>query len=221
MHRLIEVADSGRAEVTYGETRFWPADAAAPDDPYPLIAAWVNAWPGALPIAHELKEMFEEQWVRFHSLPGSKRYADTPEESATVLHRHNTVLHDLVGGDEGVVVIAAHVASTPAPIGEPDFDDLFPVDTFWTAVPWHFADPSLLFAHLYVRRFAWRPGVLDEILEAVADDQMSGVIIAPPDLRWLYHPYDGGADVILPSADQRDRLAAAHDDWRSAHPSGL
>jgi hypothetical protein len=221
VHRLIEVVESGRQDVTYGEPHWWPAERAA-TDPYPLIAAWAAAWPGALPIAHELKELFEEAWVRFHSLPGSKRYADTDDEYAEILSRHNTVLAELGAEAAGeLVVIAAEVASTPAPTGAPAFEDCYPADTFWAAVPWHYADPDLLFAHLYVRRFDWQPGILDDLLIAVADGDLPGVIVAPAGLRWLYHPYDGGADVVLPSVAERDELAAKHREWRSAHPSGL
>jgi len=219
VHRLIDVVESGRQDVTYGEPHWWFAERKVVD-PYPLIAVWAGAWPGALPIAHELKELFEETWVRFHSLPGSKRYADTEQEYAEILSRHNTVLDELGPGGE-LVVIAAEVASTPTPTGPSSFDDVFAADTFWASVPWHYADPDLLFAHLYVRRFHRSPGVLDELLRAVADGDLPGVIIGPADLRWLYHPYDGGADVILPSVPERDDLAAEHPDWRSAHPSGL
>ncbi|TQS31246.1 hypothetical protein FLW16_00640 [Microbispora sp. KK1-11] len=42
-----------------------------------------------------------------------------------------------------------------------------------------------------------------------------------PDLRWLYHPYDGGADVIAPTRTERDALKERHRDWLSAHPLGL
>ena len=223
VHRLIEVADSGRQDVPYGQLRWWPAEGAA-TDPYPLIAAWTQAWPGALPIAHELKELFEERWVRFHSLPGSKRYPDNPEEDETVLLRHNTVLDELCAatGTGELLVIACNVAATPAPAsGAPDFAELLPAESFWASVPWHYADPDLLFAHLYTSRHAWRPGALDELLEAVADEEMFGVIVTPPDLRWLYHPYAGGADIVLATAAERDKLAAAHPDWRSTHPSGL
>lgn len=51
------------------------------------------------------------------------------------------------------------------------------------------------------------------ILEAVADDRLHDVIIAPADLRWLFHPYDGGMDVIGGEAD--------FPEWRSPRPDGL
>ncbi|MEV0456724.1 hypothetical protein AB0H89_16345 [Catellatospora methionotrophica] len=67
----------------------------------------------------------------------------------------------------------------------------------------------------------WTPHCIDVLLRAVADDELANVMLAPPDLRWLYHPYDGGADVILPTGGQRDELKHRHRDWLSDHPAGL
>nr|WP_020658089.1 hypothetical protein [Amycolatopsis benzoatilytica] len=37
----------------------------------------------------------------------------------------------------------------------------------------------------------------------------------------VYHPYDGGADVLVATAGERDELKRRHVDWLSAHPSGF
>jgi hypothetical protein len=121
-----------------------------------------------------------------------------------------------------VIVIANNVSSTPYPAtASPEFAELLPPQAFWTSVSWHYSDPELLFAHLYATRRRWHDGALDDVLDAVAEEEMFGVIVAPADLRWLYHPYAGGADVILPTMAERDALADAHPEWRSTHPSGL
>jgi hypothetical protein len=209
---LSGMFESGRVDVTYGEAHWWPTDDASVD-PYPLIELWAARWPDSLPIAHEMKELFEDQWVRFHSLPGSKRAPDSEADWDVMIDRHNRVLGELATAGDDVVVIMSVVAPRPAPV-EPDPD-------FWTAVPWHYADPDLLFAHLYVTGETWLPGALDEFLRLAAEQQIGGVIIAPLDLMWLYHPYAGGADVILPTVAERDVLASRFADWRSTHPSGL
>ncbi|WP_406197320.1 hypothetical protein OH807_11765 [Kitasatospora sp. NBC_01560] len=67
----------------------------------------------------------------------------------------------------------------------------------------------------------WRPGCLDRLLRAVADDAVADVVIADTDFRRLHHPYDGGADVLLTSTEERDRLRARHTGRRSRHPDGL
>ncbi|CAM5706649.1 hypothetical protein SALBM217S_04925 [Streptomyces griseoloalbus] len=40
-------------------------------------------------------------------------------------------------------------------------------------------------------------------------------------MRRLYHPYDGGADVFLTSPEERDRMRDRHADWLSSHPLGF
>jgi hypothetical protein len=62
---------------------------------------------------------------------------------------------------------------------------------------------------------------LDAVVRAVVDEELAGMIIVPPSGAWLYHPYDGGADVIAPSPHARDALRARFEAWLSTHPSGL
>jgi hypothetical protein len=50
---------------------------------------------------------------------------------------------------------------------------------------------------------------------------VANVLLADAGLRWLYHPYDGGMDVMLPSTAERDVLRDRYRDWLSVHPSGL
>ena len=47
------------------------------------------------------------------------------------------------------------------------------------------------------------------------------MLVADVALRWLFHPYDGGMDVIAPSVQQRDHLAARFRTWSSDRPDGL
>ncbi len=122
-------------------------------DPATMTDLWDRRWRECPPFAHWLRDHYPDRWVRFHSLPESKRYPDDEAECAETR--------------------------------------------------------------------PWRPGVVDELLRAVADDEIAGVILGPPDLRWLYHSYDGGADVIAPTRAERDALKERHRDWLSAHPLGL
>ena len=63
-------------------------------------------------------------------------------------------------------------------------------------------------------------GALDPLLRQIADGRYSSVIIAPRDIAWLYHPYDGGGDVIAETRGQRAHLMSRFADWLSNHPSG-
>ena len=97
------------------------------------------------------------------------------------------------------------------------------------AAAWRAPAPGLRFGaglgrpywQLYASLEPNAPDRLDALLRAVADYELVNVILADRDLNWLYHPYDGGADVYARDAAQRDRLLGKHAEWLSSHPLGL
>jgi hypothetical protein len=197
-----------------------------------LTARWQEQWPGVLPIGHHLRYARRDRWVRFHSLPGSKRYAGNARERGEVLRRHRMVLHELSGGDRGTHVLLLTMGWTrearpprPAAVARQlrlDRDTRPRGGTWWQSVVEDDSDPDVRFwTHVFVEHRTLDDARLRGVLRRVADDEMADVVIAPPDLRWLYHPYDGGADVIAPTPAERDALRARHPDWLSHHPSGL
>ena len=61
------------------------------DEVESLTTAWRTRW-GENPVAYELRDRHADRWVRFHSLPQSKRYAETEDEYEIILDRHHQVL---------------------------------------------------------------------------------------------------------------------------------
>jgi hypothetical protein len=192
---------------------------AAPVDPAWLSARWAKRRPECPPLAHLYRGYYHDRWVRFHSLPGAKRYPDTPAERQTVLDRHNAVLDELMAGGDVLVVTTQYGWDPSPPPRDPELARLLPGAAYWTAVREH---PELTaWSFLYASRLAWHPGCLDRLLAAVADERADNVTVADPALRRLYAPYDGGADAILATPAERDRLKARHAAWLSRHPQGL
>jgi hypothetical protein len=186
-----------------------------------LQGTWDARWPQVVPFSHHLRSV-DDHWVRFHSLPDAKRYADDDGEHATVLHRHNTVLGELAQPDENLQVITLELAFTPVPQERTvTVVNVLPDAECWSVLSWPHLDPELAFVHAYVSRITWQVGCLDDLLRLVADDQIAHVIIGPADLSWLYAPYDGGADILQPTASARDDLRERHREWLSAHATGL
>lgn len=173
-----------------------------------LTAAWERTWPGLGPNSY-LPQDHPGHCVRFHSLPGSKRYADSAEEYAEILRRHHAVIATISNGApvEDLVVIAADWGPRDLVSGwsrrrlptawpwrktyDPDIDEV--VTYFWAASGLSNSD-------------------LDAVLTAVADDRGSA-IVTDFGATWLYRPYDGGADVVLPSTLARDALRDQFPDW--------
>ena len=81
-------------------------------------------------------------------------------------------------------------------------------------------DPEIAY-DLHISRQQFQPGILDDLLRRVADWQATGVLVTDTALRWLFHPYDGGADLIASSAIERDQLKTRFKEWLSPRPDGL
>ncbi|MGO1055875.1 DUF3885 domain-containing protein [Crossiella sp. CA198] len=188
--------------------------------PEDLLQRWHRQWHPCDPIGHDLRGPHRDRWVRFHSLPESQRYADTEAEYRILLHRYNTVLDELFA-DEDVYLLTPDWNDRPDPDPRPtDHAAWHPAAEHWTSVRTDDDPEYLAYTHLYLSRVSWRPGCLDELLRAVADDRTAGVLIMSLDLTRLHHPYDGGQDIFLPSTADRDALRDRHAAWLSQHPGG-
>jgi hypothetical protein len=187
-------------------------------DPSDLTRRWEQSWPQCPPIAYRFKTCMHDRWIRFHSLPGSKRYASSEAEYEIILHRHNTILREL-GATEIYLMTVEYDVDDLAARTEPVHAGLHPNASRWmrAADP---DDPDMAY-DVHVSQLRHEAGVLDDLLRYVADDRAGHVIVTDTALRWLYHPYDGGADVILPSSTERDQLKAQHSEWLSDRHDGL
>ncbi|MDA1386248.1 DUF3885 domain-containing protein [Glycomyces lechevalierae] len=175
-----------------------------------FASVWEKCWQlELLATPYELKHRYRDRWVRFHCLPESKRYAESESETAVILDRYNSVLDELFGGGE-VCVVRAEYSGRRARRG---------LQKAWRTTVYD-VDPEFgpSRADLFLTRHVWQRGLLDPRLRKVADDREPGGIITDPGARWLFHPYDGGMDVIAPTAADRDALRDRHQDWLSKHP---
>lgn len=188
-----------------------------------LLAEWNRQWAPSRPVAHELRSVHPDRWVRFHSLPESKRYADSDEEWQILLDRHYRVLGELFASSD-ILIFTCAWSSTKAPPTRTDFDmRINPDGQHWTSLLTEDdPDPDFrVFTHLYTGRTRWQPGSLDPVLRAAASWETAGIMISDCGLTRIYHPYDGGADVLLATGFERDELRDRHTDWLSSHPGGM
>lgn len=190
-----------------------------------MLADWDRCFPNCEPIGHHLRVAFPERWVRFHSLPGSKRYSEDEAEYAEVLTRHNAILGELAHPGSQVVLVTTGYSGSPVPSRSyPEVATFDPGAIPWRTVSMHrieegFDEPS--YWHLFASVREWRPGEFDPLVRLVADDAVANVLVVAPDCRWVLHPYDGGMDVIAESPEARRLLRAKHAAWLSAWDSGL
>jgi hypothetical protein len=190
-----------------------------------MLDDWDRCFPNCEPIGYRLRETFRQRWVRFRSLPGSKRYPEGEDEYAEVLARHNTILGELTSPGGQVVLVTTGYSESPEPTRSyPEVMAFDPGATPWRTVAMHnvtseFDDPS--YWHLFASVREWRPGVFDPLVRLVADDAVANVLVVALDCRWLLHPYDGGMDVIAETPVARQRLRGRYSAWLSARRDGL
>ncbi|GAA2101681.1 hypothetical protein GCM10009801_75130 [Streptomyces albiaxialis] len=189
-----------------------------------LTELWEDRWGECAPVAHLLRGPYRDVWVRFHSLPGSKRYPEDEREYGIALDRYNTVLDELFAGQDVYVIAPVWTDGPRVPHGgQGGGPGGVPGAVHWRSLPFT-DDPDPEFhvhCHLFAARRPWRRGCVDGLLRDVADDRTADVMIADTGLRRVHHPYDGGADVFLASAGERDRMRERHAEWLSSHPAGL
>lgn len=196
-------------------------------EPDPSWEALGNAWERragrAIPASWSLREHLAERWVRFHSLPYSKRYADSEEEARILLDRHHHVLAALCGSSDEVVVVLLRWDGQGRFRASREFRRISSTWPFWRA----FVDDTTadeeneaITASAFVRRLPATRAELDPWFRRAPEDT-DVFVITDDAVDWVYAPYDGGADVIAPTVEARDALRERFSAWLSPRTDGL
>jgi hypothetical protein len=182
---------------------------------------WNTTYPKCLPLGYRLRDAYDSRWFRIHTLPNSKRYAESEEEYREILYRHNSVLTEVLGDGEPVILVATTYSETPTPGAVmPELAWQYPGLQPFLTEP-NDEDNCAGYWHGFMTALSWRSGMADTLLQQVADEVIDYVLFVSMAHEIVYHPYDGGADVILPSPSDRDTLRDRYTSWLSSHPLGL
>lgn len=188
-----------------------------------FINYWNKEYPESFPINHELKWNYPDRWFRIHSLPESKRYADSEDEYKIILDRQNKLINDLIG-QESEVAISFGLYSND--ITNDNYKELTDFGEFLKVLtidlhkerPEEYEDE--MYFDIYVKTEKWKSGKRDKILKAIADDEIRAMFVSPSN-KCVIAPYDGGVDVIVNSNEKRDNLKSKYKDWLSDREDGM
>jgi hypothetical protein len=185
--------------------------------PVEVESLWESMFPEVRPEADQLKWVFPSRWVRFHSLPGSKRYPDGPQEEALILSRHNAVLKEVWPPGTSIVIIQTIFSFSEKTMPEPDASGW----TCWHAFAADPAEADTVWWHLFYMVKDWQEGILDELILKTAHEWVTNLMVVDVEGRVLYHPYDGGMDLICTEIHQVSKLRSRFSSWLSPLSSGL
>jgi hypothetical protein len=183
---------------------------------------WREHFGDLVPRGEVLREhFFEDRWFRIHSLPESKRWPTQASEYNEILRRHNAIATDVLGVGSSCWLVATHWFEADAgKTGPPVLPHLDP--GAWDKPLLFREDPDdPLVTACWPTLIKWAPGEFDALLRMVADDKEPQPIFVETAQSRIYAPYDGGADLILESAEVRDAMRARYPAWLSPDPRGL
>jgi hypothetical protein len=183
------------------------------------------------PIAYLFRGEFPDRWFRIHSLPNSKRYADTPAEWQLLLQRQHTLLQDLLGAEKRLLLLTGYYTHDAAEhaAGFQDFLAREPTFSGLSFTPLPTVDLHALDSEAYdpgahywplLAELALNAPQLHAILCAIADDVSRAVLVGEHS-HVLLAPYDGGVDIILTNSQLRDHYRHKYRAWLSARADGL
>lgn len=185
------------------------------------LAWWRSEFGEVAPRGHLLRRHLTAQWVRFHSLPGSKRYAESLDEYAEIQHRHLLIASTIFSADEPLYVFRA-LNEEPKLRGKSRHQ--LAGRQFREAVA---AVPNESLGHddedrMYVRALVskWKPDFFEAAIRLLADWKEVGVSFVSPSTKNIFCPYDGGMDIFTFSISPEE-LRARFAGWLSTRPDGL
>ena len=166
------------------------------------------------PVGHHLRKSLHPRWVRFHSIQGSKRYAETEEEWVELFKRHNRIADEVLGKGARCWLVSAHSHEDGDLRDRFDFNyqfSWFENDGFDEDIEWP----------VYAAETIWQAGQFDSAIQKIASDEDRFLLFVSQVTYAIFSPYDGGMDVICPSGKQTSILKAKFPSWLPNNEYGL
>ena len=184
---------------------------------------WDKNYPESNPIGHELKSVYPNRWLRIHSLPESKRYAESDNEYQIILNRQNKMISELIGENSEILVISGQYEMELTDKISTALSDYGIFEKCRTIelhkiYPEEYEDD--FFYDVYIKPDIWKQNSQNELLKNIADDEFRAMFICPK-RNCIVAPYDGGMDIIVDSQAKRDGLKAKYKDWFSEREDGM
>ncbi|MGE0666698.1 MAG: hypothetical protein AB7O49_09080 [Sphingomonadales bacterium] len=195
--------------------------------------AWRRHYPNHEPVGYRMltNDMLmaaddAQCWARFHSLPESKRYADTPVERAILLERSNTLANEVLGDGSACWLVQTQWV-TPDRVTDiaDEFDPFRACHEYGLSFAFRFlvdeGDDDVRPWNVYAAPVRWCESAFDDLLWAIANERAGPTLWMSQATGAVFAPYDGGVDLFLPSTKMVVALKNRYAAWLSNHPLGL
>ena len=175
------------------------------------------------PLGHVLRSFYPEIWTRFHSLPESKRYPESPAEVKEVVRRATKVARVLFEDGEAINIYKSrfHFEDDISPFTQEIAGSFTGIESvLFRANPGVVASEDDDIFRTWALESSWQPAFFEELIRQVADEREMHVCLVSPKTGNMFCPYDGGIDIFTPSKQVVD-LLQPFSSWRSKRSDGL
>ena len=184
---------------------------------------WELNYPESNPIGHELKSVYPNRWLRIHSLPKSKRYAESEVEYQIILDRQNQLISELIGENTEIIIVSGQYETELTDKTSIELSDYGEFKKCRT-IDLHKIYPEEYdegyFYNVYFRPDIWKSNSQNRLLKNIADDEFRAMFVCPR-RNCIVAPYDGGMDIIVDTQKKRDELKTKYRDWLSEREDGM
>jgi hypothetical protein len=146
---------------------------------------WTSTYPDTILFQNLFRHEFADRWFRIHSLPNSKRYAETKTEWDILLDRQNKIISDLLNENSNFILVTGVHTSE-------GYIELHPIDKVNSIreIPFVSLDPIDLNeinpdeydrGQFYTPMFSvqnWQSQKFDNLLKDIAEDNLSAFFIS-------------------------------------------
>jgi hypothetical protein len=182
---------------------------------------WESNFKETIPLNFIFRTTYPNRWLRIHSLPNSKRYAENENEINLILERQNQVVSDFISENQEIYIVRSeinvdynndydsHKEFNFQEVAIINLRDLFDDD---------YDDDDKL--SVQVTKKIWQINCFNSLLEDIAND-VSLIFFVSINNPVIFAPYDGGMDIIYQSETQRNFYKEKYKNYLSQRKDGL
>jgi hypothetical protein len=186
-------------------------------------AQWKRFHADRIPLGHLLRLSGQEMWLRFHSLPGSVRYAGNDAEREIARLRAETLAGEVLGENQACWLMQAFLV-WPGDETRLGGHAQSEIRRNRLRFAWQCAYDAPFEGkqdwHIYAAPVVWHSRAFTGLLDDTAEDR-SRALWMNRQTGAIFAPYDGGTDLFLARPDDWSRLREVYPAWLPQNASGL
>lgn len=184
---------------------------------------WNSKYPNKVPISYLFKCYFSNSWLRLHSFPNSKRYAENSIEMTQLLTCQNNIIDDCLKDSSSIFIVSGNFFIGDSEVPNYDQVSILHYDfTVGSRINLHATDPKYFddgedndqyFIPMFIKTL-WNPNLHNDLLIKIANDETRAFFISF-EKKVIIAPYDGGLDLIIEDPLLKDEIKKKYNELLS------